>query len=123
MEHVNTPEHQALALEAAHQSIVLLQNRKAVLPLDETALSSIALVGPNAAAKITLLGDYHGLPAGVVSVKDALEKRNVAVNFAKGCSVLGNSTRGFADALTAAQASDVCPHNLSFSVSRPLSLV
>lgn len=107
MEHVNTAEHQALALQAAHQSIVLLQNRKAVLPLDESSLSSVALVGPNAAAKITLLGDYHGLPPGVVSVKDALEQRNVVVNFAKGCSVLGNSTRGFSDALAAAQASDL----------------
>jgi beta-glucosidase len=42
------PEHRALAHEAATESMVLLRN-EAVLPLDPSALGSLAVIGPNAA--------------------------------------------------------------------------
>ncbi|NTU65745.1 MAG: glycoside hydrolase family 3 protein, partial [Chloroflexi bacterium] len=45
----NCADHQALALRAAHQAIVLLKNEGALLPLDQKQLHAIAVIGPNAA--------------------------------------------------------------------------
>jgi beta-glucosidase len=44
---VNTPEHQALALTLAEESIVLLKNEHGILPL-KSSLNSVAIIGPNA---------------------------------------------------------------------------
>jgi beta-glucosidase-like glycosyl hydrolase len=53
---LNSPAHQALALRAAEEGIVLLINRPAphddpagapLLPLDKAAVKKIAVVGPN----------------------------------------------------------------------------
>jgi beta-glucosidase len=44
----NTEERQALALEVARKSIVLLKNEKQLLPLDQDKIKSIAVLGPNA---------------------------------------------------------------------------
>ena len=44
----NTPESQALALDAARRSIVLLKNANHVLPLDRTKLRTLAVIGPDA---------------------------------------------------------------------------
>ena len=44
---VDSKEHQALALEAARKSMVLLKNEDGILPLDR-GLSKIAVIGPNA---------------------------------------------------------------------------
>lgn len=46
---VHREEHKQLALEAAKQSIVLLKNKKNVLPLDKNKIKSLAVLGPNAA--------------------------------------------------------------------------
>jgi hypothetical protein len=54
------PEHQALSLEAARQSIVLLKNESGTLPLSLSRLSRIAVVGNNAAKCV--FGDYSGVP-------------------------------------------------------------
>jgi len=56
-EHVATPDHQQLALEAARQSIVLLQNpggASPVLPLKPG--NTMLVAGPNYAATTVMLG-------------------------------------------------------------------
>ncbi|KAJ1551588.1 hypothetical protein HK096_007609 [Nowakowskiella sp. JEL0078] len=75
--YVNSAPHQALALEAAEKSIVLLKNN-GILPLSFNSVSKtrarIALIGPNAA--IVRMGDYSsegGVKNGV-SVAEALAK-------------------------------------------------
>ncbi|HXH06126.1 MAG TPA: glycoside hydrolase family 3 N-terminal domain-containing protein [Vicinamibacterales bacterium] len=45
---VASPEHRALALEAARKAIVLLKNDGGVLPLDRQRLGTLAVIGPNA---------------------------------------------------------------------------
>ena len=55
----NTPEHQALALEAARRSIVLLKNDNPA-PARPRALKTLAVVGPN--AKGVHLGGYSSIP-------------------------------------------------------------
>jgi beta-glucosidase len=55
---VNSQAHQALALEAARQSMILLKNEGDFLPLDKTKLATIAVIGPMAGQ--THLGQYSG---------------------------------------------------------------
>ena len=43
---IDSPPHRAVALKTAQQSIVLLQNRDRLLPLDKTKLKRIAVLGP-----------------------------------------------------------------------------
>lgn len=57
---VCTPENQELAREAARQGIVLLKNTVGSLPLSETAIKSLAVIGPNANVTKTMIGDYEG---------------------------------------------------------------
>jgi beta-glucosidase len=68
---VNSPEHQALALEAARKSIVLLKNAAGTLPL-KPGLRTLAVIGPNAAPVDVLLGNYNGTPVRPVSVLDGI---------------------------------------------------
>jgi beta-glucosidase len=54
---IDTPDDRALALEAAHKSIILLKNDKNLLPLNKN-IRTIAVIGPNADSQRNLLGDY-----------------------------------------------------------------
>ena len=56
---VKTPEHRALALAAARQAIVLLQNKGNALPLDRTKIKRLAVIGPN--AKGVHVGGYSSV--------------------------------------------------------------
>jgi beta-glucosidase len=62
----NTAEHQALALEAARRSIVLLRNEGGLLPLDRSRIKTLAVIGPN--AKGMHLGGYSQNPGRGVDV-------------------------------------------------------
>lgn len=44
----NAPEHRALTLEVARESIVLLKNENNVLPLKDTQIKTLAVIGENA---------------------------------------------------------------------------
>ena len=110
------PEHRALAEEAAEESFVLLKNDPVagapLLPLRKD-LNTLALIGPLADSASDMLGAWgaKGDPSDVVTLKSALAKRmNEAggkLLFAKGAEILGNTKDGFAEALSAAQQSDV----------------
>jgi beta-glucosidase len=63
----NTPEHEALALKVARESIVLLKN-DGLLPLDRTKLKRIAVIGANADSIPVLLGNYHGEASRPVTI-------------------------------------------------------
>ncbi|MCF0176241.1 MAG: glycoside hydrolase family 3 C-terminal domain-containing protein [Bacteroidales bacterium] len=81
---VGCQKHQDIALEAARKSIVLLKNEDSFLPLDESRIKSVAIVGNNAAK--CELGDYSGIPSvEPVSVYKAVSERlagKVQVNYA-----------------------------------------
>ncbi len=47
---LRTSRHRAIAARAAEEAVVLLKNEGDLLPLDPTALRTLAVVGPNAAA-------------------------------------------------------------------------
>ena len=63
---VDSEAHQALALEAARKSIVLLKNQGGLLPLKKT-IKTLAVIGPNADNVESLLGNYNGEPTAPVT--------------------------------------------------------
>jgi beta-glucosidase len=62
----DTPEHDALALRMARESVVLLKN-DGLLPLDRAKIHKIAILGINANYVGTLLGNYEGEPSHPVT--------------------------------------------------------
>ncbi len=68
---VNSPAHQALALEVAYKSMVLLKN-DGILPLAAGRYRTIAVIGPNAASLAALEGNYNGVPRDPQMPIDAL---------------------------------------------------
>lgn len=90
---LDTPANRALALRTARESIVLLKNDGAVLPLRK-GLKRVAVIGPNAADVEVLLGNYKGMPAEPVTVLDGI-RRTVEANggqvlYARGSDVAEN---------------------------------
>lgn len=107
---VHSPEHQQLALQVARESIVLLKNDHAVLPLKKD-VKSIAVIGPDANDGWSQLGDYspHAVPQKIVTVLDGIRQkvsRQTTVDYVQGSEVIGGR-RDFAQAVEAAQKADV----------------
>jgi beta-glucosidase len=85
---VGNKDHGKLVRQVADETIVLLQNKNNVLPLDSAKFKTIAVIGPN--GKKARLGGYSGIPPYYVSVVDGIEKRAGAatkVVFAEGCRI------------------------------------
>jgi beta-glucosidase len=73
-ETIGYKSHQALALQAARESIVLLKNENHFLPLIQQNIKSIAVLGIN--ANNTEFGSYSGNPAGTaVSVLQGIKNK------------------------------------------------
>ncbi|HVZ72075.1 MAG TPA: glycoside hydrolase family 3 C-terminal domain-containing protein [Polyangia bacterium] len=108
---VDSPEHRALAREAAREAIVLLENRGGALPL-APSIRRLAVVGPTADDPDVLLGNYHGEPSHAVTplegIRAAASARGVTVSYARGAPLSGRgvSSAQLAEALTAAKRSD-----------------
>jgi beta-glucosidase len=115
------PDHRAAVLDAARQSLVLLQNN-GLLPLDPSKVKSIAVVGPNADDALQQLGDWtlgssqHPPEAGrqprekTVTVLDgikAVAPKGTTVRYEQGCAINNPDVKGIPAAVAAAQASDV----------------
>ena len=80
-----TDKHQAVALRAAQESIVLLKNSANLLPLDRGSLKSIAVIGPR--ANEVLLDWYSGTPPYSISPLEGIKRAvgaAVKVNYATG---------------------------------------
>ena len=58
---ISSEEHDALATQAARESMVLLENKSAVLPLSKD-IKTLAVIGPNADDVELLNGNYGGTP-------------------------------------------------------------
>ncbi len=71
-----SPKNRAVALEAARQSIVLLQNRNGFLPLDRAKLKRIAVIGP--LADQVMMNQYNGKAEQTVSPLQGIKDRAAA---------------------------------------------
>ncbi|MEK6323768.1 MAG: glycoside hydrolase family 3 C-terminal domain-containing protein [Acidobacteriota bacterium] len=89
IEENDSAEHRHLSLEAARESIVLLKNQNALLPLNKT-LKRIAVVGPTADDLSVLLGNYYGTPSSYVTPLKGIERKlstQAAVVYEQGCNL------------------------------------
>ena len=111
------PEHRPLVRKAAEESLVLLKNDsinqgRPILPLTDDA-KKIALIGPLADNAAEMMGSWSGGPqlSDVVTIKSAFEARakqyGGSLTYAKGTEITGTSESGFAEAVHAAEQSDV----------------
>lgn len=84
---VNAPSHVQVAKEAAIQGTVLLKNTQGVLPVTESQINSVALIGPFADNPTAQLGGYSSGDGQngrkVVTIADALEDRFSASKITK----------------------------------------
>jgi beta-glucosidase len=88
----DSPEHRALALEAARKSIVLLKNEGGMLPLHK-GLKTIAVIGPNADNLDVLLGNYNGDPTEPVTPLEGIRRKagpRTQVLYAQGSDLAEN---------------------------------
>ncbi|KAL0365115.1 UNVERIFIED_CONTAM: Beta-xylosidase/alpha-L-arabinofuranosidase 2 [Sesamum angustifolium] len=102
---VCTPENQELALEVARQGIVLLKNTDSSLPLPPQAIKSLAVIGPNANATHTMLGDYEGVPCKYTSPLQSLTA-SVPTVYQPGCADVLCGTAQIEDAKKIASTAD-----------------
>jgi beta-glucosidase len=119
------PAHRPLALRAAEESLVLLQNQSApgvassgtaatspLLPLSKT-LKKIALIGPLADDAKDMVGAWSGANnfGDVITLRAAMansaQQNGVTLTYVQGTEISGTSNSGFAEAVAAAQSSDV----------------
>jgi beta-glucosidase len=70
---INSGEHRAVALKTAQKSIVLLQNRGHLLPLDKTKIKRIAVLGPF--ADYLPVNNYNGTPPAMVTALQGITDR------------------------------------------------
>lgn len=84
-------EHKQQADRIAKESIVLLENKNHLLPLDASKIRSIALVGPNADNGQTQLANYFGTPSEIVTPYMSLKRRldnKVTINYQPGVGLV-----------------------------------
>lgn len=70
---VHSKEHQAVSLEAARQSLVLLKNETNLLPLSKS-IRSIAVIGPNADEQTQLICRYGPANAPIKTVYQGIKE-------------------------------------------------
>lgn len=83
---VDGKEHQAIALDAARKSMVLLKNDKKTLPFSKS-IKRVAVIGPNANNKEILLGNYNGYSKHEITPLQGIRNKlpKATVKYAPGC--------------------------------------
>ena len=112
----DTREHEALSLQVAEKSLVLLKN-DGLLPLNRGQIKRIAVIGMNANSLPVLVGNYNGTPARPVTILDGIKQAagaGIAVTYQPGCPLALSKDSPTApksgmldDALAAAKLADV----------------
>ena len=112
---VECPEHLAKAHQATLESCVLLKN-DGLLPLDPKKLKTLAVIGPNADSRASLIGNYHGTSSRYITVLEGLQDalgEDVRVMYAQGAHLykervegLGKADDRLSEAVTVAEESD-----------------
>ncbi|SHO49255.1 glycoside hydrolase family 3 N-terminal domain-containing protein [Anaerocolumna xylanovorans] len=118
------------SLDLARESLILLENRKDILPLSLDRLQSVAVIGPNSDALYNQLGDYtppvreeEGVTV-LEGIRQAVRDyegqtgRKIRINHVKGCGLLNTSEDDIEGAVRAAKESDAVILVLGGSSSR-----
>lgn len=99
---MNSPEHRALAREAAEKGIILLKNDHQTLPLDRKSIRHLAVIGPN--ADEVHYGSYSTTTPGI-SILEGLRaygKGQFEAHYAEGFKIYENDKSITADEKTPA---------------------
>ena len=83
--------HHQIALKAARESIVLLQNKNNILPLKKD--TKVAVIGPNANDSVMMWGNYNGFPRHTVTILEGIRQKGNVVGHIKACELVQNSSR------------------------------
>ncbi|KAJ7980341.1 Beta-D-xylosidase [Quillaja saponaria] len=103
---VCTPSHQELALQAARQGIVLLQNRGRSLPLSTAHHHTVAVIGPNSDVTFTMIGNYAGVACGYTTPLQGIRRFARTVHQVGCRDVACNGNELFGKAEVAARHAD-----------------
>ena len=107
---IDCVSHRELAYEAAIKSIVLLQNKETILPLNLEGVNSILIVGPTASNLEILNGNYHGVSAKMVTILEGLIKaipEGIRVQYRMGIGLSAPNSNNLDWAINEAKVSDV----------------
>lgn len=113
----DTDEHNAVALAAAEKSMVLLKN-DGILPLDDSKIKTIAVIGPNSDSQAALYANYYGLSSRYVTFLEGIRtycrEKGIRVLFSQGSAMardrvqgLGQANDRIAEAIACAEEADV----------------
>ncbi|WP_215222887.1 glycoside hydrolase family 3 N-terminal domain-containing protein [Echinicola shivajiensis] len=119
---VRSAAHIALARRVAKESVVLLKNENATLPLSKK-LNKIAVIGPNADNIYNQLGDYTAPQANsnIVTVLEGIQAKvgkDVQVDYIRGCAVRDTTQSQIEEAAALAVQADVAVVVLGGSSAR-----
>jgi len=80
---------------------VLLKNEGNLLPLDQNALKTVAVIGPNANNRKALVGNYEGTASRYVTIlegiQDYLADSSVRVFYSEGCHLFKDRVSGLGE--------------------------
>ena len=74
-----------LSLDMARQTLVLLQNKDNILPLNKK--EKIAVIGPNADNTPMMWGNYNGQPNHTITILDGIKGKTKKLFYAQGCDL------------------------------------
>ena len=98
---MSTKASAQVALDMARQTIVLLQNKNNILPLQK-GKEKIAVIGPNADNEPMMWGNYNGTPNQTVTILKGLKAKQKNLVYFPGCDqCYGEALKFFKPALMA----------------------
>ncbi|MGD1823641.1 MAG: glycoside hydrolase family 3 C-terminal domain-containing protein [Pleomorphochaeta sp.] len=115
---IECQKHLNLAHKAAVESVVLLKN-DGILPLNKDQINSIAVIGPNANSRDSLIGNYHGTSSRYITmleaIQDEVEDTSIKIRYSEGCHLYKDKVEDqssytkdrFSEALCVANMSDL----------------
>ncbi len=80
--------HKQLALDMARKSIVLLQNKNGILPLQKDA--KVVVLGANAIDSVMMWGNYSGYPTRTITAFQGIQQIAPQAHFISGCGLTRN---------------------------------
>ena len=127
MSAIHTPENIALAKQVADESVILLENKNNILPLDLNKYKKILIVGPN--GHFAAMGDYAWVNCDGKQGTDLFEgltdrtAGKATVSFSEGCDWWSTNMSKIPDAVKAAEEADLviaAVGTRSYYLARPM---
>lgn len=111
---LDSPEHNAVSLTAARESMVLLKN-DGILPLRGEKIKTLAVIGCSADSREALKGNYYGTASCYTTFLDGIRRKSAGIRilYAEGCDFVRDRSEGLAlpgdriaEAVSATEESD-----------------